>query len=73
MSFHQHKKLTEENPRHLSGGNMVVVAGLSIAVLVGLAIVFAVVTGARNNVTSPYGQEVGQKQETPIVPPVRNP
>jgi hypothetical protein len=73
MSIHQHKKLTEEEPRHLSGGKTVITAGMGIAVLIGLAIVFSVVTGSRNNVTSPYGQEAGQKQETPVVPPVRDP
>ena len=76
MSIHQHKKLTDENPRHprhLSGGKTVMIAGIGAAALLGLAVVFSVVTGSRNNVTSPYGQEAGQKQETPAVPPIRNP
>jgi hypothetical protein len=76
MSIHQHKKLTEEDPRptrHLSGGKTVIIAGIGVAALIGLAVVFSAVTGSRNNVTSPYGQEAGQLQETPAVPPVRNP
>jgi hypothetical protein len=75
MSIHQHKKLTEEDPRpprHLSGGKAVIIAGIGVVALIGLAVVFSVGTGSRHNVTSPYSQEAGKKQETPA-PPVRNP
>jgi hypothetical protein len=71
MTIHPRKKFPDEAPGHLSGGNTFMKVGMGIAALLGLAIVFAVMTGPRNNVTSPYGQDAGQKQEMPAVPPVR--
>jgi hypothetical protein len=76
MSIPQHKRLIEEDPRHprhQSSGKTVIIAGIGAAALIGLAVFFSVVTGSRNNVTSPYGQDAGHLQETPAVPPVRNP
>jgi hypothetical protein len=41
MSIHQHKRLTEEDPRH-RGVKPVMIVGIGIAALIGLAIVFSV-------------------------------